>query len=693
MKKIHWMSILGLLSGAVLAQNAEEVTVQSGRLTQKQFDAPASLRVFDGDAVRNAGPQVNLSEALAQAPGVVALNRNNYAQDVQISIRGFGARSAFGLRGIRLITDGIPATTPDGQGQASTVSLTSAERIEVLSGPLAQLYGNSAGGVIQTFTREAGAQPEVQVSSTMGNYGLRRNDVQLSGRTGHVGIVADYSTFDISGYRSNSAAQRKQFNAVVTTQLQDATRLKLIANMFDMPQAQDALGLTAAQLKADPTQAGTGALTNRTRKAVQQHQVGAVLDHNFGHDLQMQLRAYTGTRDNTQYQASASWVGLSRDFHGLGGQLKGKVRDAANGPMDWVMGFDLDQSTERRQGGASAAGEKSGPLLSNQLNQAGNNDAFGQMNWHWTDAQGHTPFTFTTGVRRSQVQLQNTDDIGAGSGKVKYTSTTPVLGATWHALNTLNVYANWGQGFETPTLAEAAYTVQSSVIKSLFNSNLLASRSQHSEVGLKWTPTAATRLDAALFHIGTDNEIVTLLSSGGKTAYKNAAKTQRDGAELALKNDWTPQWRTQLSMAWLRAVYASDFTSGSNAISSGKRMPGVPDQQLFASLQWADQGFVSKANPRPLGWSASADWLARSNFWADDLNSADARVAGFGQVNLRVRHLQLWGPVRAELWAGVDNVMDKKTVGSVIVNQAAKQYFEPGLQRNAMLGASLSLPL
>ena len=164
-------------------------------------------------------------------------------------------------------------------------------------------------------------------------------------------------------------------------------------------------------------------------------------------------------------------------------------------------------------------------------------------------------------------------------------------------------------------------------------------------------------------------------------------------SELALKNDWTPQWRTQLSMAWLRAVYASDFTSGTTPITSGKRMPGIPEQQLFASVQWADQGFASKANPRPLGWSASADWIARSNLWANDTNTADASVAGFGQVNLRVRHRQLLGSVRAELWAGVDNLMDKPTVGSVIVNQAAKQYFEPGLPRNAMVGMSLTLAL
>ncbi|PUE11773.1 hypothetical protein B9Z51_05760, partial [Limnohabitans sp. T6-5] len=270
--RIYWGGVLGLLSSAAYAQSSDEITVQSGRLAQKQFDAPASVRVIDGESIRNAGAQVNLSEALAQVPGVVALNRNNYAQDVQISIRGFGSRSAFGLRGIRLITDGIPATTPDGQGQASTVSLTSAERIEVLTGPLAQLYGNSAGGVIQTFTREAGDQPQLDVSTTMGSYGLRRHDVQFSGRTGQVGIVADYSTFDIDGYRKNSAAERKQFNGVLTTQLQDDTKLKLVANMFDMPMAQDPLGLTAAQLKADPRLEGTNALANRTRKVVSQNQ-------------------------------------------------------------------------------------------------------------------------------------------------------------------------------------------------------------------------------------------------------------------------------------------------------------------------------------------------------------------------------------------------------------------------------------
>ena len=699
------------------AQAAEEMLVQSGRLAQRIFDAPAAVVAIDADAIRNAGAQVNLSEALSQVPGVVALNRNNYAQDVQISIRGFGARSAFGLRGIRLITDGIPATTPDGQGQASTVALTSAERIEVLTGPLAQLYGNSAGGVIQTFTREAGARPEATASTTFGSDGLRRHDVQVSGRTGSVGMVADYSVFSTDGHRANSAAERKQLNAVLTADLQPGTRLKLIANAFDMPEALDPLGLTAAQLQADPTQAGKNAIAHRTRKSVQQNQIGAVLEQRLSPDLQLQMRAYTGTRDNLQYQAGSnpgaplqgSWVGLSRDFSGLGAQLRGQQRDLPHGRVDWTVGVDIDQSAEQRQGGLTLSGEKTGNPNRNELNKASNRDAFAQVQWHVQDAQGQTPFTLTAGLRHSQVRLSSRDDYLTdnqdGSGAVRYQANSPVLGLTWHALDTLNVYANWGKGFETPTLAEAAYTVSGSgnsrTLKGLFNPDLLASHSEHREVGLKWTPSPAHRLQATLFDIRTRDEIVASLSDTGKTAYVNAGRTSRQGAELSLQNVWAPQWRSVLSLAWLQAQYDDAFTSTSKSgttytdktVPAGNRMPGIPSQQLFASLQWAAQGFAAAGRSGPLGLSGSVDWVARSALWASDMNSAASRVAGYGVVNLRLRHGSQWGKARVEAWAGVDNVANRSYVGSVIVNQAAGQYFEPGLPRQWMLGIRASMPL
>lgn len=688
--------------------------VQSGRMLQKQMDAPASVYSLDAQAIQNAGPQVNLSEALVQVPGVVALNRNNYAQDVQISIRGFGARAAFGLRGIRLITDGIPATIPDGQGQASTVSLTSADRIEVLTGPLAQLYGNSAGGVIQTTTREAGPQPLAEAMVSLGSNGLRRSDWQVSGRTGSVGMVADYSTFQTDGYRANSAAERKQFNGVLTADLQEGTRLKLIANAFDMPYAMDPLGLTAAQLNADPKQAGSNALANRTRKIVSQNQLGAVLEHRLSDGLRLQARAYTGTRDNLQYQAgsptSGSWVGLAREFHGMGLQLNGKTRTEGGSKIDWVAGLDADQSGEQRQGGAAAAGEKVGAITRNEYNEASNRDLYAQMNWHIPDWKG-SPWTLTAGVRRSSIDLKSRDDMPVtptdpnGSGAVKYTATNPVLGATWHANDQLNVYANWGRGFETPTLAEAAYTVAgagpSRSVMGQFNPNLLASQSQHKEVGVKWTPASGMRVDAALFQIKTDREIVTALSDSGKTAFVNAAQTLRQGVELSWRARLSDQWRTQMSATWLEATYDSAFTttakSGANyvdkTVAAGKSMPGIPEQQLFASLQWAAKGFAHSAGAAPLGTLATLDWVARSRIWASDINDPAASAAGYGLLNAKIRQRYQWGPARVEVYAGVDNLLNKPYVGSLIVNQASAQFFEPGLPRNAMIGVKASLPL
>ena len=691
---------------SAIAQAVEEVTVQSGRLAQRQFDAPASVSAIDAQTIRDAGPQVNLSEALASAPGVVSLNRNNYAQDVQISIRGFGARAAFGLRGIRLITDGIPATIPDGQGQASTVALTSAERIEVLTGPLAQLYGNSAGGVIQTFTREAGPEPEALGQITLGANGLRRYDAQLSGRSGAVGIVADYSEFSTDGWRANSAAQRKQFNGVLTADLQDSTRLKIIANVFDMPEAQDPLGLKLADLQSDPRQAGTNALTQRTRKSVQHEQIGVVLDHRFDSDLSMQWRAYKGQRDNLQYQASAQWVSLNRDFYGVGGQLQGKIRELAHGPADWVLGFDADRSSELRQGGGMTNGEKTpNSLTRNETNVASNADAYGQINWHWLDAQGHNPYTFTAGLRRSSVELSNTDYYGngAGNGNVSYSASNPVLGITWHAADTLNVYANWGKGFETPTLAETAYSLNTgnTALVNRFNPSLLASRSQHKEAGLKWTPSPSHRLQAALFHITAENELTTALSDSGKTAYVNATNTRRQGAELSWQGLWSPHWRTLTSVSLLQAEYTGAFTSYSKSgstitsktVPAGNRLPGIPDQQLFASLQWAQNGFASKSRLGAPGWSSSLDWIARSGLWASDANDAASWAPGYGVLNFKLRHRSDWGRAQLETWLGIDNLTDRQTVGSVIVNQASGQYFEPGLPRQWVLGLRLLTPL
>jgi len=671
-----------------------EILVQSGRLEQKQFDAPASVFTVDADTLRNSGAQVNISDVLNRAPGVVALNRNNYAQDIQISIRGFGARSAFGLRGIRLITDGIPASMPDGQGQASTVSMTSTDRMEVLTGPLAQLYGNASGGVIQTFTREAGEKPEAQVSMYAGSFGMTRTDWQFSQRSSNVGLVADYSTFAIDGYRTNSDAKRQQLNSVITVDAKPDTRFKFIVNVFEMPYANDALGLTAAQLAADPSQAGTNAVVRRTRKTVKQEQVGAVAEHRVDSDLQLQARIYGGTRTNLQYQATNMWTGLERRYEGMGVQANGKAHVFDGQRMNWVMGVDFDHAQEQRQGGAAAIGEKSGALTRNELNEATNRDYFAQANWSLGER-----YTLTTGARQSNVTLKSRDDMTTGvdgSGSVTYKATSPVVGLTWHAQNNLNLYINQGKGFETPTMAEAAYSrdANNNFVEK-FNPNLLASTSKHLELGAKWLPSPSTRLDAAWFQIDTDNEIVAALSSNGKTAYANAAQTKRDGFELALRNQHSAHWRTQASATVMNATYQAG--SANYSPTNGNSLPAIPKRQLFAALQWSEKGFAQAGHKPALGLETCLEMISRSHMWANDTNSSTsadyALASGYSQLNARVRQRYQVGSARVEAFVGIDNLTNKDTVSSVIVNQSSKQYFEPGLPRSWVVGVQSQIPL
>jgi iron complex outermembrane receptor protein len=677
------------------AQSLEEVKVLGGRLEQQQFDTPGSVQVIDEATIRGSGIQVNLSDTLGRVPGVVALNRNNYAQDVQISIRGFGARAPFGLRGIRLITDGIPATIPDGQGQSSTASLTSAARIEVLTGPLAQLYGNSSGGVIQTFTREAGDKPEVSAQLYGGSYGMYRADTAVSGRTGDVGIVADYSVFHTDGYRANSSADRKQLNSVITWDVKEGTRAKFIVNLFDMPLAQDPAGLNQADFDLNPKKGGYNTVETKARKIVTQSQIGTVLDHTIDRELRLTARAYTGNRTNVGYQTSSRWVGLDRDFSGAGIQMKGQQELKGETSLDWVFGFDYDLSKEHRTGGnENALFEKlAGSITRDEVNKATNSDFFAQANWTFLPA-----WTATAGVRVSNVELSSVDSYltgGDGSGSVKYSATSPVIGLTWHTNDQLNIYTNVGKGFETPTLSEVAYatnTAGNSLIET-FNKNLKASTSLHKEIGAKLKLASSLNISGAIFNIETENEIVNKYTDpANKTAYQNASKTNRNGLEFALAQKFDEHWKTQLTGTWMQVKYAERFRSSPTNpyVESGNYLPAVPQTQVFANISWYENGRDSKPSTFVPGAEVSLDVVYRTKIFANDLNTFSAPANTI--ANLRVSEKFKVQGLNLTAYGAIDNLADTKAIGSVIVNASSDRYFEPALPRNYTLGVQASLP-
>ncbi len=687
----------------VQAQTLEGMVISATRATQRSFDTPAAIESVDRDTIQNAGPQVNLSETLNRVPGLTILNRQNYAQDLQVSIRGFGARSAFGIRGIRILIDGIPATTPDGQGQGSSISLPSTERIEVLRGPLALLYGNSSGGVIQAFTREAPEQPEFDAQYYAGSFGMHRNDLQFAGRIGEglgaVGLVADYSTFDTNGYRDNSKTERKQFNGKLSFGPDEKTRVNLVFNQFDMPLAQDPLGLTAAQLATNPQQAGTNAISRNVRKTVLQNQVGSSLTHALDADRSVTARAYYGTRDNLQYQVgiapatpNGAWVGLNRDYYGLGLQYNAKTEIAAT-PVRWVAGYEFDRSREKRQGGAAALGEKTGTPTRDEINQAENSDLFVQAT-----ALVSEKLSVVGGLRYSTVRMVSDDNYladGNGSGNTSFNAASPVLGVTYHASDAVNLYANYGKGFETPTLAEMAYNGAGTPA---FNTALNASSSQHYELGAKWAPSVRSRLDFTLFQINSTDEIVVASSSGGNSTFKNAPGTSRSGWELAGRTLFGPQWSGTLSASMVDAQFTQTFTSATGAtpvtVASGNKIPGIPQSFLFAELLWSSQAQDAVKRSRSLsglGTRAGAELVSAGRLYANDTNTATAD--GYTTLNFKASHGWVLGKGSLTAYARIDNVTDQRYVGSVIVNQASSQFYEPAPGINWTLGLRLIVPL
>lgn len=675
---------LGGVAGAqtVSTPTLQEMVVSASRQEQQSFDAPASIHAVGQEVIRAAGPRVNLSESMNRVPGITVLNRQNYAQDLQLSIRGSGARTPFGIRGARLIVDGIPATMPDGQGQASTISLPSAQRIEVLRGPLAQLYGNAAGGVLQVFTIDGPARPEVSTSADVGNDGMRRLGVQVAGQSGPLNYVVDHSDFSTDGWRDNSAARRKHTNAKLRWAVDERTRVALVANVFDQPVSGDPLGLTREQFQANPRQAVANSTLYKAGKDVSQSQLGLVVDHRLDADSELSARLYSGNRDMENRlsiplsaQASPTSAGgavaLDRSYSGTGLRYSRRM-PLGEGVVKLNLGLDHERMTEHRQGFINNQGTL-GSLKRDEDDSVQSTGIYSQLDWsineRWSAVAGLRANRVNFRVQDFYIRPGNPDD----SGRTDFRATNPVLGITRHLSADTNLYANVGRGFETPTLTEIAYTATGSGP----NLNLRSAHSTHTEVGVKTRLAEGHRLDAALFHIGTTDEIVVASSSGGRTIYTNAGKTRRSGLELAYSGQLAPEWHTHVALSTLNAKFSNAFTSSSGAVvAAGNRIPGTVNRTLFAELAWS---------PRAVpGMSAALEMVHQGSMAVDDLNTDHTDAATV--FNLRLGFEQHWGAWTLREQLRVNNLANKSYIGSVIANDGNKRYFEPAPGRQWGLG-------
>ena len=680
---LNALMIPAVSAAAQQEKSLDPVVVSANRTEQKRFDAAASIDAVQVDPRVTPSPLVNMSELLGAVPGIQIRERQNYAQDLQLSVRGFGTRSTFGVRGVRILVDGIPATMPDGQGQAATATLHSVRRIEVLRGPVAQLYGNAAGGVVNIFTAEPPLSREQSYASASlgaGSYGQRQAGFTLAQGSDGLGGLLDVFHYRTDGYRDHSAAERTQVNGKLKWKPSSSTTVTGLVNLFDQPLSQDPLGLTHAQFEQNPRQVAPVALAFDTRKTIEQRQAGLVVEHKIDGSNTVNARAYTGLRKVMQTlsfsgaaaNSAGGVVDLDNDFRGVG--LSWTHATKLNGmPFNWTVGVEADELEQLRRGFINNNGT-AGALRRDETDTARNVDVFGQVDWMFAPQ-----WKGTAGLRASRVRLSVDDRYVTAaspndSGSVEYHNTSPVLGLVWFASEDLNLYGNIGRGFETPTINESAYRPGGTGP----NLGLQPSRSLQGEIGMKWKRDAHT-FDLALFHARSRDEIAQLATENGRSIFQNVDQVERRGIEAS--------WRmtqgalsTQLAYTLLDATFRDSFTSGSGAVvAAGNRLPGAPMHSLFAQLEY---------RPRP-GMTTALEMRAESKAYADDLNSDAA--PGYAVFNLRAGQEFRTGQAKWYLFARLDNMFDRNYAGSVIVNDGNRRFFEPAAGRRLFVGVRASL--
>ncbi|MGA2707103.1 MAG: TonB-dependent receptor family protein [Steroidobacteraceae bacterium] len=686
---------------AVIGAALSPVVITATRLAQASFDLPVAIDRVERAAIQPGKLQVNLSESLDTVPGASVESRQNYAQDLQISIRGFGARSSFGVRGVRLYSDGIPGTMPDGQGQFSQFDLGSADHIEVMRGPFSALYGNSSGGVIAIFTEDGAPGNRIDGSVDFGSLGTQRYALKDAGDNGAINYVVDAAHFQTDGYRDHSAAQRNNFNSKLRFDFADAGKLTFIGNAVETPFVQDPLGLNSAQLAADPAQAGIGAIAYDTRKSLSQEQAGAIYDRPLGAADDLSATLYTGHRATTQYQAipasteasptdPGGVIDLARNFWGIDAHVVDH-RDLLGKPLQLTAGLSYDDLEEARKGYVNFIGDTlgvEGELRLDEANHVYDLDEYLQLQW-----DPGARWRVLAGLRNSDVDVSSHDHLPVPSGDqdsgVRYGAVDPVAGITFRIAPTLNSYLAFGRGFETPTLNDLAYRSTNGSLPGL-NFGLQPARSDNYEVGIK-AELGWLRADLDAFYVKTEHELAVLADETGKSVYQNIGETERRGIELAADAVWTRAFSARLAYTYLHAVVVQPYTTCVGApcsgapcavasgcktvvVAAGSYLPAVPMNALYAGLTW---------RYAPRGISITLETQGRAQIYADDRNSEAA--GGYWVENLSVGWEQQGKHWRFTEFGRLDNLANRRYVGSVIVNESNSRFFEPAPGRTALI--------
>lgn len=651
--------------------------IRATRLPVQAGENVLSVSSLGRDQLHTAQAQLSLAESLGAVPGVFTLNDANFSQDLRISIRGFGARAGFGIRGIKVLLDGIPESAPDGQAQVDNLDMAAVSRLEVLRGASGGLWGNASGGVLSLSTDDPPGENGQAFASgrfAAGAFGFRQMHVKAGIRTGKIAATASMTDQRLDGYREHAVLRARLTNAKIVWSPDSTSSLKLLLNHTDSPRADDPGGLTAAQADTVPRAANAANVRFQAGESLRQGRAALVYEKKLGQHQTLRLRSYAARRDfeNRLPFQNGGQVAFQRFFVGGGGQYDWA---AASLPIRLTAGFDLDRQADERQRFFNNDGLRGDQNLDQTEIFTG---AGAYALAHWSPGR----FTLSGGLRYDAVLLRADDHFlsdGDQSGRERFRQASPWAGVVYRIRSKWSVYANATTNFETPTLTELSNNPAGT---GGFSAQLGPQRTLSLEAGLRGHSGQGTlgRLawELAFFRTRTRDELTPYEIAGqpGRTYYRNAGAAIRQGLEASV------QWFPVSGLALLATYAYSDFYFETYTTPvgdfAGNRLPGLPRQHGQAELRWRhNSGFFAFGTARLTG-----------AFFADDANTV--RVDQFIWLKARAGWQRRFGPIAIEIFAGADNLGDVRYYNNVRPNAAAGRYFESGAGRTWLGGVSLA---
>ena len=667
------LSAAGLLIAAVQAhaQNdtLEEIVVTATRIETPIAFVPGAVSVVGQDDIQVARQQLGLDESLTRVPGMYMQNRYNFAQDLRISIRGFGARANFGIRGIKILVDGIPETLPDGQGSVDSIDIGATSRIEVLRGPSSTLYGNASGGVISVTSEGAPENLEADVRLSAGSYGFEKLQFKVGDSGDKLGYQLSLSDTNYDGYREQSKYENKQLSGRFDLDLNEGRKLLTVVNLTDQPVSDDPGGINAAQAAADPRSARDLNLLYDAGESLDQQRIGFVYSMPLGDKQTITARNYYAKRgfENSLPFLDGGQVDLDRFYAGAGFSYE---RDGffLDRPNRLIVGVDLEDQDDDRKRYDNNFGARG--MLTFDQNENVTSGGLYLKN----ELSLNPRMDLTLGVRYDQVEFDVTDHFladGDDSGDQTLDDTSPMVGFNYQIDDDLAFYAIYSTAFETPTTTEFNRPDGGGG----FNSDLKPQFATNLEAGLRGGFGERSSYEVAIFDIRVDDELIPyeVPGSPGRDYFVNAGQSSRKGVELSLIAKPTDMLRATFSYTYSDFTYDKFVDDNANDFA-GNTIPGVPDNVFYAELNYE----------HPRGWFGSWDVLYVSDQYANNANTA---VAGSSTVsNLRFGWDGEVGSVTLSPFIGINNLFDETYMSNIRINAFGGRYYEPAPDRNYFAG-------